>query len=148
MPTQPAPTMTAAFGASATAQPCQSWSVDQATAHCLWDTLLRVRVDSRAIGGAEDALFRLYLPFARAVAATPTADPVDPELATEAAELGLATAILTWRRPHSAAFDAFARAAVESQIRRIPPAVRRRRSAGAPWHDKSEVGGTSPTCPD
>lgn len=67
---------------------------------------------------------------------------VDPVLAEQAAELGLARAVLAWRRPGTAAFPAYARAAIRSQIRRIPPPQAVRRSRRHP-RATAPVGGTA-----
>ena len=48
--------------------------------------------------------------------------PVDPADAERAAELGLAQAVLRWRLPDSSGFEAFARAAIAAQLRRLPTA--------------------------
>ena len=46
--------------------------------------------------------------------------PGDPADAEQAAELGLAQAVLGWRRPDSGGFEVFARTAITSQLRRRP----------------------------
>jgi hypothetical protein len=91
-------------------------------ARTLWESLTRARSDSPVISTAEDAVFRYYLPLAQELARNELALAVDPELAEEAAELGLAKAVLSWRRPDTLAFTAFARAAIKAQIRRIQSA--------------------------
>ena len=48
--------------------------------------------------------------------------PVDRAEAEQAAELGLAQAVLGWRRPDSGGFEVVARTAITSQLRRLPAA--------------------------
>jgi len=69
-------------------------------------------------------VFRFYLPLARATARTYAGWVIDPDLAEQAAELGLANAVLAWRRADICPFAAFARAAM---IRQISPATPRGR---------------------
>src|SRR5580765_4219830 len=76
-------------------------TVDAASAQHLWDRLLRARVDSQIVSVAEDAVFRFYLPLARALADSAA---VNPDRAEQAAELGLAKAVLAWRHPDCAGF--------------------------------------------
>src|SRR5664279_5747516 len=94
-------------------------TIDAATAQSLWDRLIRARVDSPTISAAEDAVFRFYLPLAKALARGAGGWAMDPELSEQAAELGLAKAVLAWRRPDCAAFISFARALMQSQIRQF-----------------------------
>ena len=78
----------------------------------------------RTLAAAQDAVFRRYLPMARTLAngAGDGSRPVDPTAAERAAELGLAQAVLRWRRPDSSGFEAFARAAIAAQLRRLSTA--------------------------
>ena len=94
-------------------------ALDTVAARSLWEALIRARADSPVISAAEDAVFRFYLPLARATARSHAAWGVDPDLAEQAAELGLANAVLAWRRADIFAFAAFARGAIRSQIRLI-----------------------------
>ena len=88
-------------------------------AQTLWDTLILVRTTSPVIGSAEDAVFRFYLPLAHDLARrTMMVDDALADQVEQAAELGLANAVLAWRHPDSQGFRAFARAAVTAQIRR------------------------------
>jgi hypothetical protein len=109
-------------------------SIDRATAQRLWDTVIRARADAPVITRAEDAVFRFYLPLALAMARTQAIWSADPELAEHAAELGLAKAVLAWRRPDAGEFVAFAQAAIAAQIRLTAEESRRffsaRRTAG------------------
>ena len=99
---------------------------DAAATQDVWYVLARARTDDapRTLAAAQDAVFRRYLPMARTLANGPgTGDlPVDPAEAEQAAELGLAQAVLRWRRPDSGGFEVFARTAIASQLRRLPPA--------------------------
>ena len=94
-------------------------TIDATTAQNLWDGLIRARADSPTISAAEDAVFRFYLPLAKALARGAVGWAMDPELSEQAAELGLAKAVLAWRRPDCAAFISFARALMQSQIRQF-----------------------------
>ena len=91
-------------------------SNDAETAKTLWEALIQARSQSPVISAAEDAVFRFYLPLARATARTYAGWAVDPDLAEHAAELGLANAVLAWRRADICAFAAFARAAMIRQM--------------------------------
>jgi len=91
-------------------------SINTETARTLWEALIRARSQSPVISAAEDAVFRFYLPLARATARTYAGWAVDPDLAEQAAELGLANAVLAWRRADICAFAAFARAAMIRQM--------------------------------
>ena len=64
----------------------------------------------------EDAVFRFYLPTAHTLTRSSARYPHDPEGAEQAAELGLAQAVLAWRRPTGQGFDRAARAAVLHQL--------------------------------
>ena len=80
----------------------------------LWAALVNVRTGDRPSTRArtEDAVFRFYLPMARTLARSSDRYPPDPEGAEQAAELGLAQAVLAWRRPTGEGFDRAARAAI------------------------------------
>jgi len=101
-------------------------TVEAAAAQPIWDRLLRARVESQIVSVAEDAVFRFYLPLARSLAAGAAEDRVRAE---QAAELGLAKAVLAWRNPDCAGFSAFARTAILHQIQQIPAARPRRRTS-------------------
>lgn len=85
----------------------------------MWDALIRARADyaPRVLAAAEDAVFRWYLPLARAVAAGPAVDLVDPVVVEQAAELGLAQAVLGWRQRDCREFERFARAMISERVR-------------------------------
>ena len=108
----PRPHRADAIGAEAT----DTDAIDTEEAKSLWEALIRARSTSPVISAAEDAVFRFYLPLARATARTYAGWVVDPDLAEQAAELGLANAVLAWRRADICAFAAFARAAMIRQI--------------------------------
>jgi len=65
----------------------------------------------------EDAVFRFYLPMARTLARSSARYPDDPEGAEQAAELGLAQAVLAWRYPSGQGFDRAAAAAITNHLR-------------------------------
>ena len=77
----------------------------------------------------EDAVFRFYLPMARTLARSSARYPHDPEGAEQAAELGLAQAVLAWRHPTGQGFDRAARAAIINHLQqgraRTAPHLRR-----------------------
>ena len=89
----------------------------------VWHVLARARTDDtpRTLAAAQDAVFQRYLPMARTMANNPGADrPGARSGAERAAEIGLAQAVLCWRRPDSDGFEVSARAAIASQLRRLP----------------------------
>ncbi len=85
----------------------------------LWNALHRARrghppaVRARA----EDALFRHYLPVARELTERHSVAGGDRDRAGQAAEVGLARAILDWPHEDSARFEPFARIAIARQLR-------------------------------
>ena len=93
----------------------------------VWYVLARASTDNapRTLAAARDAVFGRYLPMARTLAITPGQGrrPVDPADAEQAAELGLAQAVLAWRRPDGDGFEVIARAAIAAQLRRLPAAT-------------------------
>lgn len=92
---------------------------DPVAAQQLWDALILARGGSPVISAAEDAVFRFYLPLAHTlVQRRATLQPDHLAIVEQAAELGLAKAVLAWRGPDSDGFFLFARAAIESHIRR------------------------------
>ena len=117
----------------------------------VWQVLAEARADHapRTLAAAQDALFRRYLPLARALAHRRDAGgrPVDCAEAERAAELGLAQAVLGWRRPDSDGFEVFASIAIAAQLDRLPVpnngdglAGRRRRPGGRPTGDEPSPG--------
>jgi hypothetical protein len=113
----------------------EAWAIDQTVAQSLWDRLIRARTESPIVSVAEDAVFRFYLPLARSLARSLTrgsAKPdVKPDRAEQAAELGLARAVLAWRQRDSTAFAAFARGVILHQIQAIPARTAARRQPNA-----------------
>jgi len=112
-------------------------SNDAETAKTLWEALIQARSQSPVISAAEDAVFRFYLPLARATARTYAGWAVDPDLAEHAAELGLANAVLAWRRADICAFAAFARAAMIRQMSASANARARRLRPPIPTQEAS-----------
>ena len=111
----------------------ESWTTDPA-AQLLWERLVRARSESQFVSMSEDAVFRFYLPFARSLVRCSAASELDRDRAVQAAELGLARAVLAWRQYDCAAFVAFARGVILHQIQ-APPAgstLRRRRNSALP----------------
>jgi hypothetical protein len=115
-----------------------------AAAQELWDTLIRARADfaPRILAAAEDAVFRFYLPLARTLAGAPATRGVDPTEAEQAAEVGLAQAVLDWQHRAIRGFDAYARAAITVQLRLLSaahaPNRRSRTPAGAEPADDAQ----------
>ena len=110
----------------------------------LWDALIRARADyaPRILAAAEDAVFRFYLPLARTLAGAPATRGVDPTEAEQAAEVGLAQAVLDWQHRAIRGFDAYARAAITVQLRLLStaraPNRRSRTPAGAEPTDDAQ----------
>ena len=104
-------------------------TTDHVAAQKLWDALREAGADRmpRSVAHVEDALFRFYLPLARTMARvhTPGGDDHDQEDTAQAAEVGLAQAILAWRHSDSSGFEAFARHAITTQLRRRDQFIRR-----------------------
>ncbi len=78
---------------------------------------------ARRIAEAEDAVFRHYLPWAMSFAEEACSAHLqapDPAPYRDAAELGLAQAVLAWRHGGDGRFHDFARRSILNQIRRIP----------------------------
>ena len=94
------------------------WAGDPLCAQTLWEALILTRLTSPVISAAADAVFRFYLPLANILARQHGSPNVDADLSVQAAELGLANAVLAWRHPDSRAFTPFARVAITAQIRR------------------------------
>ena len=92
-------------------------NIDRSEGEQRWSVLSRARADGSPglIAAAEDAVFRCFLPLASAMAAGAD-DPAtgEPE---RAAELGLAQAVLAWRRPDGVGFEEFARRSIGSRLR-------------------------------
>ena len=90
-------------------------STDPVTGERLWAALAYARAGERQhqVADLEDAAFRLYLPMARTFAQGVTCDTAaERQAADQAAELGLADAVLGWRQPTSGGFRRFARSSI------------------------------------
>ncbi|HYN73252.1 MAG TPA: hypothetical protein VES60_12190 [Nakamurella sp.] len=99
---------------------------DAAAIRDVWQVLAWARTDDapRALAAAQGEVFRRYQPMARTLANRQDAGgrPVDPANAERAAELGLAQAVLGWRRPDGDGFELFAGIAIATQLDRLPVA--------------------------
>ena len=95
----------------------------------LWDELARARADDDpgALAAAEDGVFRLYLPLAHAIAREWVSSAVLAIDVVRAAELGLAEAVLACQQPGSRGFEAFARAVITAELRRLDSTRRQHR---------------------
>jgi len=79
-------------------------------------TLARAGDTPNTLARTEDAVFRFYLPLARTLARTSARHLDDPEGAEQAAELGLAQAVLAWRHPSGQGFDRAATTAIVNHL--------------------------------
>ena len=90
----------------------------------VWSVMARARDGGspQKLAVARDTVFRRYLPMARTLANAAGTEllPVDPVRADQAAEVGLAQAVLGWRRPDCGGFELFASIAIAAQLDRIP----------------------------
>jgi hypothetical protein len=87
-------------------------AADSVAAEGLWDALYLARAgkSQRSAAELEDAIFRLYLPMARAVAQRVGGDDAaERTRAEQAAEPGLAHAVLSWEQRSGGGFRRFAR---------------------------------------
>ena len=93
-------------------------ATDSVAAERLWDALYRARTGEteQSTADLEDAAFRYYLPMARSLAHSVCGASIDRVTAEQAAELGLAHAVLAWRQRGGAGFRRFARSAMMRQI--------------------------------
>ncbi len=91
---------------------------DAARARELWSSLARARKSAApgAVAAAEDAVFRLYLPMARSLAARTIAGSVFGTTPEQVAELGLAQAVLAWRKADGDGFAAVARRCINGRL--------------------------------
>ncbi len=85
----------------------------------LWDALNQARAGKgpQPLDCAEDAVFRYYLPMARAFADESDTDGAAGPGVDDAVQLGLAEAVLAWRHRESDGFDKFARTSIEHRLR-------------------------------
>lgn len=131
--TRPASNPTSGSWPAATDARCVDDDADP-QAQRLWDALARARAEyaPRLLAEAEDAVFRFYLPLAKSLAGASTTGAQDTVAVEQAAELGLAQAVLAWPGADSRGFERFARAAITSQLSQIPHRATRSTSrAGA-----------------
>jgi DNA-directed RNA polymerase specialized sigma subunit len=95
---------------------------DSVAAERLWDALYQARAarSRRLVADLEDAAFRRYLPLARTLAHTAAGNAKDADRTAieQAAELGLANAVLAWRQSTSAGFRRFARSSIIRELSR------------------------------
>jgi len=112
-----------ARGTSVRPQPQRDDRINQAAlTRDVWQVLARARTDDtpRTLAAAQDAVFQRYVPMARTLANNPeTGRSGEQAGAQRAAEIGLAQAVLGWRRPDSDGFEVSARAAIASQLHRL-----------------------------
>ncbi len=110
----------------------------------LWKALAQARSGHtpRTRMHTEDAVFRFYLPLARSLASGQSPEQVDVDAAQQAADLGLAQAVLAWDRADGEGFERFACAAISARLRRL---AERGQATGAPAagsRRRASVGGT------
>jgi hypothetical protein len=105
----------------------------------LWDALARARVEyaPQLLAATEDAVVRFYLPLARTLASAVAPRGLDQFEAEHAAAVALAHAVLAWQDAAREGFDAFARAAIKSQLRFLAAAENQI------WPDRSQGGAQS-----
>ena len=105
----------------------------------LWDALARARAEyaPQLLAATEDAVVRFYLPLARTLASAVAPRGLDQFEAEHAAVVALAHAVLAWQDAAREGFDAFARAAIKSQLRFLAAAE------DQIWPDRSQ-GGAQP----
>jgi hypothetical protein len=97
----------------------QQHPADSMVGERLWNTLHTARTEGspRQVADLQDALFRFYLPMARGLAHAVVGESgTDRVAAEQAAELGLAQAILEWPQRTSGGFRRSARSAVMRQL--------------------------------
>jgi len=106
----------------------------------LWEALARARAEyaPELLAATEDAVVRFYLPLARTLAGAVAPRRLDHFEAEHAAVVALAHAVLAWQDSAREGFDAFARAAVNSQLRFLAAAENQI------WPDRGQ-GGARPT---
>jgi len=105
----------------------------------LWDALAKARAEyaPQLLAATEDAVVRFYLPLARTLASGVAPRGLDHLEAEHAAVVALAHAVLAWQDAAREGFDAFARAAINSQLRFLAAAQ------DQIWPDRSQ-GGAQP----
>jgi len=93
---------------------------DSVAAERLWDALYQARAgrSRRLVADLEDAAFRRYLPLSRTLAHSAAGDATGPDRTNieQAAELGLAKAVLAWGARTGAGFPRFARSGIIREL--------------------------------
>jgi hypothetical protein len=86
----------------------------------LWVALSHARAGNtpRTRAHSENAVYRFYLPIAHTLARSSARYPHAPDEVEQAAELGLAQAVLAWRLPTGRGFDRIATAAIIGHLQR------------------------------
>jgi hypothetical protein len=102
----------------------------------LWDALAKARAEyaPQLLAATEDAVVRFYLPLARRLASAVAPRGLDHLEAEHAAVVALTHAVLAWQDAAREGFDAFARAAISSQLRFLAAAENQI------WPDRSQGG--------
>ena len=104
----------------------------------LWDAFHRActdRAEPAAVADLEDEVFRFYLPLARSIFVVHPAARVDAVAAEQAAEIGLAQAVLGWRRRDSTGFARFARDRINTLLGQLHARQLQARAAENPGGD-------------
>ena len=97
----------------------QQHPADSMVGERLWNALFTARADGlpRQVADLQDAVFRFYLPMARGLAhAIVGESATDRVPAEQAAELGLARALLEWPHRTSGGFRRSARSSIMRQL--------------------------------
>lgn len=108
---------------------------ETAQAGKLWDALFTARTgqSARNLADLEDAVFRFYLPMARTLAHEFVNGREGSAAAEQAAELGLAQAVLAWRHRDGGEFRRFAASSIQRQLHSLSAPPRNLRdTAGRP----------------
>jgi hypothetical protein len=105
----------------------------------LWDALAKARAEyaPQLLAATEDAVVRFYLPLARRLASAVAPRGLDHLEAEHAAVVALAHAVLAWQDAALEGFDAFARTAINTQLRFLAAAE------DQIWPDRSQGGAQS-----
>jgi hypothetical protein len=90
---------------------------DSASTRIAWLALQRARVEHgpQTVTSALAAVYEHYLPLARTLA-TELGAGKSPDEAMRAAEIGLAQAVLGWRRPDGQGFELYASISIATQL--------------------------------
>ncbi len=105
----------------------------------MWDALSRARTDRAgpaAVADVEDAVFRFYLPLARSIFVVDPTARVDAVAAEQAAEIGLAQAVLGFRPRDSIGFARFARDRINTLLGHLHARQLQARAAENPGGDR------------